>query len=136
MKKVYNVYWFFGKLEFEEANIVKETSCYYFLDKYLRYSKRIEKEKAHLTLDEAFNFALNYHIANMKNYQRRTSIENEIISKIQKARAKQQPLTNGSGAPVAPQPPAQICPHYFEATDGVHVVVVGRCRCAGKLPAA
>jgi hypothetical protein len=31
---------------------------------------------------------------------------------------------------------ADICPHYFEATDGVHVVVVGRCRCAGKLPAA
>jgi len=28
---------------------------------------------------------------------------------------------------------AEICPHYFEATDGVHVVVVGQCRCSGKL---
>jgi hypothetical protein len=27
----------------------------------------------------------------------------------------------------------EICPHYFEATDGVHVVVVGRCNCKGKL---
>lgn len=29
----------------------------------------------------------------------------------------------------------KICPHYYEATDGVHVVVVGRCNCAGKLQA-
>ena len=27
----------------------------------------------------------------------------------------------------------EICPHYFEDTDGVHVVVVGQCRCMGKL---
>jgi len=29
--------------------------------------------------------------------------------------------------------PNTLCPHYFEATDGVHVVVVGRCDCKGKL---
>jgi hypothetical protein len=27
----------------------------------------------------------------------------------------------------------QICPHYVEATDGVHHVVIGRCNCSGKL---
>jgi hypothetical protein len=26
------------------------------------------------------------------------------------------------------------CPHYYEATDGVHVVIVGRCNCHGELP--
>lgn len=30
---------------------------------------------------------------------------------------------------------AEICPHYVEATDGVHCVIVGRCTCAGKLSA-
>ena len=33
------------------------------------------------------------------------------------------------------KPMPEICPHYFEATDGVHVVVVGQCRCSGKLSA-
>lgn len=28
------------------------------------------------------------------------------------------------------------CPHYYEATDGVHVVIVGRCLCDGNLPEA
>jgi hypothetical protein len=28
---------------------------------------------------------------------------------------------------------AEICPHYFEDTDGIHVVVVGQCNCRGKL---
>jgi Lar family restriction alleviation protein len=37
--------------------------------------------------------------------------------------ARQQPTTQLGNA---------ICPHYFEATDGVHVVVVGRCDCKGK----
>lgn len=37
-----------------------------------------------------------------------------------------------------PQPPqAVICPHYYEATDGVHIVMVGRCKCnKGKLTEA
>ena len=26
----------------------------------------------------------------------------------------------------------EVCPHYFKATDGVHVVLVGRCNCDGK----
>ena len=30
---------------------------------------------------------------------------------------------------------ADICPHYIEATDGVHCLVIGRCDCKGKLPA-
>ena len=28
---------------------------------------------------------------------------------------------------------AGICPHYYEATDGVHVVVMGQCKCKGRL---
>ena len=32
------------------------------------------------------------------------------------------------------QPQGEICPHYFEATDGVHACIVGQCRCKGKLP--
>ena len=27
----------------------------------------------------------------------------------------------------------EICPHYFESTDGVHCIVVGQCKCKGKL---
>jgi len=27
----------------------------------------------------------------------------------------------------------EICPHYFEATDGVHACVVGQCACHGNL---
>ncbi len=42
---------------------------------------------------------------------------------------------NNYGAQPAHPPTTQgskVCPHYFEATDGVHVVIVSQCNCKGK----
>ena len=37
-----------------------------------------------------------------------------------------------SRAPAAQPRMEEVCPHYYEATDGVHVVIVGRCNCKGR----
>ena len=41
-------------------------------------------------------------------------------------RAEHQPTEQSKAQP-------EICPHYYEATDGVHACVVGQCACHGKL---
>ncbi len=69
---------------------------------------------------------MNMDLAKLSNdelWKLHVEVENEIMSRLV--------VAPGSASDNGAMDDA-ICPHYIEATDGVHHVIVGRCNCNGK----
>jgi len=97
--KIYDVRIWFNRIQLTEATVVKETPIFYILDKYVGYSKRIEKHGAHLTWDEAFNFTENDIASKIRIYEKHIKDEQEDLKIVQKARAQNQHTTGTMPVP-------------------------------------
>jgi hypothetical protein len=107
------------------------------LAKYLKELREKNKE-ARMDFERAEQSGDHYHYSSGEPCSLQQLVRAELewaATRIKQGEIAEKKLAAALAQP-APVVSVGVCPHYFEDTDGVHVVVVGQCRCKGKIAPA